>query len=453
MSETNRAFDADRLGEASDVATARKNDRRIITGWAYFDWANSAYALVISVAIFPGYFLEMTADEVNILGLRISDSTLYAWSVALAYLIIALVSPLLSGIADYGGRKKYFLRFFTLMGSLACMSLLFFTGMKTLWVGVTGFILATIGFAGGIVFYNAFLPIIATEDQYDRVSAKGFTYGYVGSVILLLANLVVIMKYQWFGFPDGLHAVPTAFVMVGIWWLGFSQIPLQRLPEDQSRRTPMSNQLIARGYHEVKKAWLQLRADHNAVLYLLAFFFFNAGCNAVLFLASIFAEKELAFTTSGLILLILILQIVAIGGAWVATQLSERKGNKYALVIQAIIWMGICVGGYMVQTGLDFYLLAVAVGLVMGGFQALARSTYAKLIPENTTETASFFSFYDVMDKVSTVFGTFLFGFIEQITGGMRNSVLSMAVLFLFSIVLMARMRVRRTELSSIATQ
>ncbi|MCB9353386.1 MAG: MFS transporter [Lewinellaceae bacterium] len=419
-----------------------KNDKRVITGWAFFDWANSAYALVITVAIFPGYFLELTDDVIHVFGIRMSDSTLYAWSIALAYLVIAVLSPILSGIADYGGKKKAFLRFFTLMGSLACISLLFFTSMNTLWVGVTGFILATIGFAGGIVFYNSFLPLIATEDRYDDVSAKGFSYGFIGSVILLIINLIVIMNYGWFGFPDGLRAVPTAFVMVGLWWLGFAQIPLRRLPDDappQSREN-----LLTKGYEELRKVWRVVRGDSNTLSFLFAFFCYNAGVQAVLFLASTFAEKELHFDTTKLIFLVLILQIVAIGGAWGSAKLSGAKGNKFSIMVMLLIWTGICITGYFVQTGLDFYLLAVAVGLVMGGIQSLSRATYAKLLPENTPDTASYFSFYDVMDKVSTVAGTFVFGFVEQLTGGMRNSVMSLAVFFVLSLVVLAFVRIRR---------
>lgn len=420
----------------------QKNNPRTINGWAFFDWANSAYALVITVAIFPGYFLELTNDTVNVLGLRMSDSTLYAWSIALAYLIIAALSPILSGIADYGGRKKVFLRFFTTLGALACISLLFFTGMPTLWVGVVGFILATIGFAGGIVFYNSFLPVIATEDRYDDVSAKGFSYGFIGSVILLIVNLVVIMNYGWFGFPDGLRAVPTAFVMVGLWWIGFAQIPLRRLPED--RPSKPVEKLLSKGYLELRKAWLNLRSEPNAMRFLIAFFCYNAGVQAVLFLASTFAEKELKFSSTGLIFLVLILQIVAIGGAWASAKLSGIRGNKFSIVFMLIIWTLICIVGYFVQTGADFYLLAAAVGLVMGGIQSLSRSTYAKLLPENTPDTASYFSFYDVMDKVSTVVGTFTFGFVEQITGGMRNSVMALAVFFVASLLLLSVVKIKR---------
>ena len=426
------------------ASKAGMNNPRTINAWAIFDWANSAYALVITVAIFPGYFLELTNDTVTVMGLKMSDSTLYAWSIALAYLIIAAISPILSGIADFGGKKKVFLRFFTTLGALACISLLFFTGMPTLWVGLVGFILATIGFAGGVVFYNSFLPLIATEDRYDDVSAKGYSYGFIGSVILLITNLVVIMNYGWFGFPDGLRAVPTAFVMVGLWWIGFAQIPLRRLPEDR----PVKNveNLLGKGYQEIRKAWRNLKQNPNAMRFLISFFCFNAGVQAVLFLASTFAEKELKFSSTGLIFLILILQIVAIGGAWGSAKLSKIKGNKYSIVVMLLVWTVVCVVGYFVQTGLDFYLLAAAVGVVMGGIQSLARSTYAKLLPENTPDTTSYFSFYDVMDKISTVVGTFTFGFIEQITGGMRNSVMFLSVFFIVSLVVIAKVKITKME-------
>lgn len=423
------------------------NNPHIIRGWAFFDWANSAYALVITVAIFPGYFLTLADDSLDIWGIRMSDSTLYAWSIAFAYLVIAAVSPILSGIADYGGRKKEFLRFFTILGALSCMSLAFFTGMDTLWIGVLGFILATIGFAGGIVFYNAYLPLIVTEDRYDEVSAKGFSYGFIGSVILLIVNLIVIMNYQWFGFADALDAIPSAFIMVGLWWLGFSRIPLKRLPEDHA--LGQTDHLLTKGYKELRKAWRNLRADKNALTFLGAFFCFNAGVQAVLFLASTFAEKELHFSSSGLIFLVLILQIVAIGGATLFARVSGRKGNKYSLMIMLVIWTVICILGYFVQTGLDFYMLAGAVGLVMGGIQSLSRSTYAKLLPENTPDTASYFSFYDVMDKVSTVAGTFTFGIVEQLTGGMRNSVMALAVFFVISLALLTVVQIHKISGSS----
>jgi UMF1 family MFS transporter len=428
--------------EAHTHHTDRKNNPRIINGWAFFDWANSAFALVITVAIFPGYFLNMTDDAVWIAGIRISNSTLYAWCISLSYLLIAVVSPLLSGIADYGGRKKRFLRFFTFIGALACMSLWFFRGMDTLWIGVTGFIVAMIGFSGGIVFYNAFLPIIATEDQYDRVSARGFIFGYIGSVVLLLGNLAIITYHQFFGFSSPLEAVPVSFVLVGLWWMGFAQIPFVRLPEDRIHRKEPG--IIARGYQEILEVWRQVRTQQNTLRFLGAFFLFNAGVNSVLFMAATFAEKELNFDSAGLIVLVLILQLVAIFGAYASTRLSVVRGNRFSLILQLVVWGLLCITGYFVTTGMAFYFLAGLVGLVMGGTQALARSTYAKLLPENTSDTASFYSFYDVMDKLSTVSGTFIFGFVEQLTGNMRISVVSMSLFFVFSIWLLRAVQVRR---------
>ncbi len=445
------------LSASDQLPPEPKNNPRTIKAWALFDWANSAYALVITVAIFPGYFLAMTGDGndatvdyVRVLGMTMSNSSMFAYCISLAYLIIALVSPLLSGIADYGGRRIAFLRFFTMMGALACISLAFFTGMPTLWVGTVGFILATIGFSGGIVFYNSFLPTIATEDQYDDVSAKGFSYGFAGSVILLVVNLIIILNYRWFGLPTEGMAAQTAFVMVGLWWLGFSQIPFRRLPADRPARG--EGNLMRKGYEELVKVWRNIRTDRNTVLFLIAFFCFNAGVQAVLFMASTFATGVLGFSPTNLIFIVLILQIVAIGGAWGSAKLSGRKGNMYSIMLMLSIWTVVCILGYFVQQGPGFYILAAAIGLVMGGIQSLSRATYAKFLPENTPDTASYFSFYDVMDKVSTVVGTFTFGVVEHLTGGMRNSVAALAVFFVVSIAVMRLVRVRRIKTQSVDT-
>lgn len=428
--------------QSSTAPIPEKNNRRVISGWAFFDWANSAYALVITVAIFPPYFLGIAPDTVNILGAAIRDETLVAWGISLAYLIIAAISPILSGIADYGGKKKRFMRFFTTLGSLACMSLFFFDSPDALWVGLTGFILATVGFAGGIVFYNAYLPDIATEDRYDAVSAKGFIYGFAGSVILLVINLAMVLKHEMLGFDSEVSAIRWAFVSVGLWWLGFAQIAFRRLPADAPRAMPAG--LLGKGYEELAKAFRVLKKSRNTALFLLTFFCYNAGVQAILFLASSFADKEMHLEKSKLITLVLILQIVAIGGAFLSSRLSAWKGNKVSLFTMLIIWTAVCLLGYSVQTENEVFLLGGAIGLVMGGIQALSRSTYAKFLPENTRETTTFFSFFDVMDKVSTVFGTLVFGLVAQLFGGMRSSVLALSVLFLVSLAILAAVRVRR---------
>ncbi len=420
----------------------KKNVPGTITGWAFFDWANSAYALVITVAIFPPYFLGIAPDIVQVGGIGLRDETLESWCISLAYLLIALISPILSGIADFGGKKKRFMRFFTWLGALACLSLFFFQSPASLWIGVVGFVLATVGFAGGIVFYNAYLPEIATEDRYDAVSSKGFIFGFAGSVILLVFNLIMLLQYKALGFENEASAARWAFVTVGLWWLVFSQIPFRTLPAD--RPGPLPKGVLTKGYGELAKAMRAVRASANTTRFLIVFFCYNAGVQAILFLASSFADKEMKMQKSELIGLVLILQLVAILGAWLASRLSAWKGNRASLFVMLGIWTAICVLGYFVETTMQVYVLGSAIGLVMGGVQALSRSTYAKLLPEDTPETTSFFSFYDVMDKISTVFGTLVFGLVAQLTGGMKNSVLSLTVLFVISLILLTTVRIRR---------
>ncbi|HHM20740.1 MAG TPA: MFS transporter [Bacteroidetes bacterium] len=426
----------------NNSAGIKRNDPKTINGWALFDWANSSYALVITVALFPPHFLAVTDDNFKLWGMEMTDSALYAFAVSAAYLLIVFISPILSGIADYGGRKKFFLRFFTTMGSLACLSLWFFTGMSTLVLGTVAFILATIGFAGGLVFYNAYLPIIATEDYYDRVSAKGFTYGYVGSILLLITNLLIITYHEGLGLEKG-AAVRLAFVMVGLWWVGFAQISFRRLPPDRSDR-PGDN-LIRKGYEELKKVWHALKGLSFTKRFLYSFFFYNAGVQTILFLAATFAGKELGFVTSDLIILILVLQLVAIFGAQLFAKISEWKGNKVSIALMLLIWMGLCVAGYYVEGKIQFYVLAGVLGSVMGGIQSMSRSTYSKLIPENTADTTSFFSFYDVVDKVSTMVGTFGFGMV-QLAGGMRNAMLALSILFFAGLLFLLSIKIVRSK-------
>ena len=417
------------------------NDQRVINGWAFFDWANSAFALVITAAIFPAYFVAVTDDVINVLGIQMSNSSMYAYAISLSYLLIACFSPILSGIADYGGRRKFFLKFFTILGSTACLALYFFKGMDQLAFGTTAFMLAMIGFAGGLVFYNAFLPVIVTEDRYDRVSARGFSFGYIGSVILLVCNLVMIQFYDAFGFPDVGSATRFAFLTVGVWWIGFALIPFRRLPSDaRNKETPG---LLYKGIQELQKVWRAVRQERNIKAFLFSFFAYSAGVQTVLFLAATFAEKELEFATAELILVVLLLQVVAILGAYAAALLSEWKGNKLAIITLLLIWISICLAGYFVQEKNQFYIIASAVGLVMGGIQSLSRSTYSKLIPEGTKDPTSYFSFYDVLEKVAIVLGTFSFGFIEQLTGSMRTSLLLLAVFFIIGLLLLTRVRVR----------
>lgn len=429
------------------------NDRRTLNGWALFDWANSAFALVITTAIFPPYFEEMIDPEFEVLGISFTNSSWFAYLITFSYLIIALLSPLLSGIADVGGRRKWFLQFFTTMGGLGCLSLFFFQGMSTLWLGSLGFVVGLIGFAGGLVFYNSFLPVISTPDRYDSLSARGFAMGYVGSVLLLVLNLAMIEFPGWFGLPEeGTLRIRLAFLTVGVWWLVFSYIALARLPDDE--RTPGAGlaDMARRGFGELRGVWARMAEYPQAKRFLLAFFCYSAGVQTIIFLAAIFAKKELLFETSELIIVVLILQVVAIAGAYLAAKISAWKGNKTALYVELAIWTLICFVAYFVAGKTQFYFIAGAVGLVMGGVQSLSRSTYAKVIPQGDgagggqSDTTSWFSFYDVLEKVAIVLGTFIFGFLDKLTGSMRLSILFLSLFFIAGMVFLARFRVEKVE-------
>lgn len=419
------------------------NDKKIINGWAMFDWANSSYALVITAAIFPAYFNgvtntyndvgEVVSKNVEFLGMTLKNSTLFSYSVSFGYLLIALALPLLTGVADYSGRKMYFMKRFTLLGSLSCICLYFFTGGTSLTIGVLGYVLALIGFAGGQVFYNSYLPEIASEDQLDKVSAKGFAYGYVGSVILLIFNLAIILNEEALGFAPG-YGSRIAFVCVGLWWLGFAQVSFARLPKDQER--PVTKDVLSKGYQEIKKVWKELQHLPNTKRFLMAYFFYISAALTVIMLATIFAEDELKMETSKLIMTVLVIQVVAIAGAYLFARISKAQGNKMAILYMLFIWIGICIAAYFVTEENQFFMLAAVVGLVMGGIQSLSRSTYAKLIPEDTKDTASFFSFFDVLEKTGIVIGTFIFGYLGE-KYGMRISVLSLIVYFTIGILIL----------------
>jgi len=426
------------------------NDKKTINGWAMFDWANSAYALVITTAVFPAYYNALSTEPVQILGFTLGLESVLAFAISTAYIVLALASPLLSGIADASGKKLSFLRTFTLIGSVACMAMWWFAGLDQLGIGTTLYIVGTIGYSGALVFYNAFLPEIASEDRYDAVSARGFSFGYVGSVILLLVSLGLILNPQWIGLEPEATGTATrvAFVMVGLWWLVFAQVAFGRLPADA--KTRMATGWLKRGYQEIASTWRDARSRPALIRFLTAFFFYSAGVQTVLFLASTFAGVALGFETTELIVVVLILQIVAIGGAWGFAKLSERIGNISALLAMLIIWTLICTLAYFVTAKPAFYGLASAVGLVMGGIQSLSRSTYSKLIPESTNDNTSYFSFYDLLEKLAIVAGTLVFGLVGTTPGGMRLSMLALTVFFVIGMVLLLTVKKKVTEVNGI---
>jgi len=412
------------------------NDKKIIHAWAMFDWANSVYSLIISTAIFPIYYLAYTPEKIRLFDIEFTNSALYTFSVSFSFIFIALFSPLFSGIADYSGRRKFFLRIFTFIGSVSCMLLYWFDDSSLYLLGTIGFILATIGAGGSSVFYDSYLPLIVTEDRYNDVSARGFTYGYIGSVILMVVILVMGAKPDIFGLPDDTSAYRIGFFMVGIWWLGFAQYTLFHLPQDQ--QIPFTRSVLVNGYKELITAFYRIRKSVQIKRFLASFFFYSAGVQTVIYVATIFASKELGFESTELIIIVLIIQLVAIFGAWLFSNVANSRGNKFSLMTMIIIWILICLGAYFTYSKLAFYFLAALVGMVIGGIQSLSRATYSKLLPEKDHDTTSYFSFYDVLYKVAVVGGTFLFGFVENVTSNMRYSVLILAFSFVIGLIIMS---------------
>lgn len=425
-----------------------KDDCGIIRAWTMYDWANSVYSLVITSSIFPVYYNAITATEKNqpvqFFGFEFQNSALYSYAISVSFLLVAIMSPLLSGIADYTGTKKKFMQFFCFSGAAACSALYFFSSIQQLEYGIICFILATIGFAGSIVFYNAFLPEIASTENQDQVSARGFAMGYVGSSLLLILCLIMISFHSNMGFANELQATKFSFLITGVWWAGFALITFFKLPEKQTANN-IKPAFVLNGYRELKKVWHQLNATKLLSRYLVSFFFYNMGVQTVMYVAALFGAKELNMNSSQLIITILIIQFVAMGGSFCFAWLSKKLSNLIALSIAVSIWILVCAGAYHTYTATAFMMLAALVGLVMGGVQSLSRSTYSKMLPQ-TQDHASYFSFYDVCDKVGLVIGTASYGLIEELTGSMRNSVFAIALFFILGLFFLQLTRKQSTN-------
>ena len=416
-------------------------DKKLINGWAFYDWANSVYSLVISTAVFPLYYSAVTDGKiVRFLGMEWEHpDSLYSYALSFSFLIVAFISPILSGIADYTGSKKKFMKFFCWMGGLSVTSLYFFDGIDTVWVGILFTILASIGFWASLVFYNAYLPEVAHPEQQDRASAKGFIYGYAGSVILLIINLIMIQKPDLFGI-DASMASRISFVLVGIWWIGFAQITFKSLPNDIYNKQP-DNDYIWKGFRELKIVAKEVMNYPTLKKFLISFFLLSIGVQTIILMAAIFGSTELGLPAMNLIVTILLVQIVAIVGAFVFSRLSEKWGNIKALKVTIVTWMVVCFTAFLLDKNQEnvafyFYGLGVLLGFVQGAIQSLTRSTYSKLLPE-TEDHATYFSFYDVTEKIAIVLGTFVYGLLYAITDSMQWSVLCLAIFFLASFIIL----------------
>ena len=421
--------------------------KKVINAWATYDLANSVYNLVITATIFPIYYKSVTtlkdatgneiSNSVAFFGFNFKNTALYDFALAAAYLIVACIIPLLSGIADYSGNKKRFMQFFCYLGAISCSSMYFFTS-ENVGFGILMAILACIGFSGSLVFYNSYLPEIATPENQDKVSAKGFAMGYIGSSVLLIINLLMIQKFEMFGFENKGIATRTAFLTVGIWWFLFAQIPFYYLPKGTSLHKGVGGYLL-KGYKELQKVWLQLKEHRQIAKFLGAFFIYSMGVQTVMLVATHFGAEEIKMESGQLITTILIIQFVAMIGAYLFSFASKKLGNLNTLKIATVFWAIICIGTYFfVYTPVHFFVVAGFVGLVMGGIQSLSRSTFSKMLPE-THDHASFFSFYDVTEKMSIVFGMILFGIFSQISSSMRQPVVILILFFVAGYILLRR--------------
>ena len=432
-----------------------KGHKKLVRAWAFYDWANSVYSLVISSAIFPIFYGALTIvkdengaildDTVDFLGISFNNDSLISYVTAAAFLVVSILSPFLSGIADYVGNKKNFLKFFCYLGALSCIGLFWFN-LEYLWFGLLCYFLALIGFWASLVFYNSYLPDIAFPEQQDKVSAQGFSLGYIGSVILLIICLVMILNYEAFGFEN--EALPTrlSFVLTGVWWIGFSQYTYAYLPKG-NKKAAFTKNVLFNGFRELRGIWITLKHNIQLKRYLIAFFVYSMAVQTIMLIATYFGIEELEWgeqdATTGLIISILLIQLVAVAGATLTSRLAVRFGNIKILIFINLIWIAICGYAFFIVSPQQFYVAAASVGLVMGGIQSLSRSTYSKMLPQKAIDTASYFSFYDVAEKIGIVIGMFLYGVVAQITGSVRNSILFLVVFFIAGVILLLRVPIK----------
>lgn len=427
-----------------------KGSKKLLNAWAFYDWANSVYSLVIASAVFPIFygalFSKAGVETVEIFGGTIRSTPLISYTTAAAFLCVAILSPLLSGVADYIGNKKNFMRFFCYLGALSCIGLYFFS-LEHIYSSLLFYFFGLIGFWGSLVFYNSYLPDIAHKEQQDSISAKGYSLGYIGSVVLLIFNLGMVMFPQFFGLGEGdeasVQAMKISFITVGVWWIIFSQYSFYHLPKGNKNGHKVTGKVLLNGFKELRGVYRSLSANIKLKRYLGAFFVYSMAVQTVMLVATYFGEQEIDWggddqKTIGLILSILIIQIIAVAGAYLTSKASYKYGNIITLVVINIIWVAICITAFFIKSSVEFYITAGVVGLVMGGIQSLSRSTYSKFLPE-TNDTTSYFSFYDVAEKIGIVIGMLLYGFIDQITGSMRNSILFLVVFFVIGVILLLR--------------
>jgi len=421
-----------------------KNDKKSIFGWCMYDWANSAYITTVHAALLPIYFKEGIVGDrgVTILGLEFEATELWGYMVGSAALIVFLFAPVLGSVADFSSAKKRFLIGFAYFGSLFA-TLLFICNPGDLWLTIVLYISSQVCFVGGNVFYDSFLPHIASEDKLDSISARGYAFGYVGGSLQFGLSLIFVTMHDTFGISQTM-AVRICMAMTGIWWAGWTIIPLILLREDRT------TQLLPEAYQNRPRIFAYLSVGINRTiatarkvghfkhlsLFVIAYMVYNDGAHTVTSMAAIYGKGELGLESTQLMITLLLVQVVAIGGALIFGVLAKRIGTKQAVMVSLVLWSCVVIYGYFIHSATEFFILGMVVGLVLGGTQALSRSFYGAMIPEQAS--AEFYGFFSVFSKFSAILGPMTFGLIKQVTGSARSAIISIIVFFIVGLVLLA---------------
>lgn len=418
-----------------------KDHQKAQFGWCLYDWANSAFATVVLAAVLPVYFVSLVPKAGATLPFfgahTFSASSLWGYSVSISMLIIALAAPTLGALADRNGWHKSLLGVFCLVGCVAT-ALLGLTQTGDYLFAATLFVIGNIGFAGGNILYNAYLPLLAAPKDIDRLSAKGFAYGYIGGGLLLALVFILILKHQNFGFVDPASATRCGFLLTAVWWLLFSIPTFSYLPKTDKSPSP-ANRFSIRSYLQQFKQLLRYR---DLSLFLIAFLCYNDGIQTIIAVSAIFAREELQLGQSTIIGCFLMIQFLAMPGAMLFGRLAEKIGAARAILISLLTFTLVCVFAYRMTTALEFWLLGGVIAIILGGSQALSRSLFASMVPKQ--KSAEFFGFFTISSRFASIFGPLLFAVVADLTGSSRNSILALGIFFIIGGALLLFVNVAR---------
>lgn len=403
--------------------------KKTTLSWVLYDFGNSAFATTVMAAVLPVFYYDVAAVGAN----QDLAASFWGYSQSFAVLIVAILAPILGAISDYSAAKKRFLQFFAYMGMIASILLAFVGEGDYIFASIL-LIIGTIGFSGGNVFYDAFLPEIAKEGDMDKVSAAGFAWGYIGGGALLAINILMILKFDWFGIANATAASQLAFVTVGIWWFLFSLPLFRNIHEEKKQVVKRDKSYVAIGFSRVVTTFKDIKQYKQLLIFLLAFWMYNDGISTIIKMATIYG-RDIGIDGNSLIVALLITQFVGIPCTFFFGWLASKITAKKALSISLYAYTGIVLLGYFMTTALHFYLLAICVGVVQGGAQSLSRSIYGRMVPEH--KHAEFFGFYGISSKFAAIFGPFLFGLVGQLSGSSRYGIISLLVFFIGGILLL----------------